>query len=469
MSETTEATRDWAREQVHAADFGNALRDRRCELMLRRAAERPAGRLTEVFCNRAELQAAYKFVEGSVSPTAIVASLADATLRGQSETEFLYAVMDGTSLSLTDRTKSKDFGSVGSRTFPTRGLKVIDAIGIDADGTPRGLLDLHMWSRGPRASDSKRARRWRGETETQHWVESIARVGERARDAGVTPWFVIDREGDSAAIFRALERAGGHFTVRTSQKERCCFDGNVRGSILQRMARRPIIGRHFVDVPKGRERRPRVATLDVRIGRLTLDLHQLGARRAPMEVCVVWVHEPRAPRGAEALDWMLFTNRSVRTYDDALAIIESYCHRWRVEDFHRTWKRGRCHVEDTQLRKRDHVVRWATMLAAVALRVERLKLLARTRPDEPATIGLKPIEIEALKAAKRAYFLTRTETVGDDMPSLATAVRWIAQFGGFQGRGDVMPGAVTLGRGLERLLVYAEGFEQGVKQARKRR
>jgi hypothetical protein len=345
-------------------------------------------------------------------------------------------------------------------------LKVIDAIGVDRDGTPRGLLDLHVWSRGPKAKASKKARRHRGDTETQHWVEVINRVGDRARRSGVVPWTVIDREGDAGPILSAVARTGGLFTIRVSQLERRCVDGVVRGSVRQAMARRPVAGLHFVDVPKSAKRCARTAALEVRIGRIELDLRE--PHRTAMETYVVWVRERRSPFGCERLDWMLFTNHAVRSFADAIAIIESYCHRWRIEDFHRTWKRGHCHVEQTQLRKRDHVVRWATMLAAVALRVERLKHLARTKPNEPATIELTPMEVDALREAKRTRFSKRTETIGDEMPTIATAVRWIAQFGGFQGKPSVSPGAITLGRGLERLLVFAEGFERGVKMARKR-
>jgi hypothetical protein len=434
--------------------------------MLRRAAERPAGRLTEVFHSAAERQAAYKFVEGAVAPAAVVDAIACATFR--SAPDWVYAVIDGTSLSLTDRGKSKDFGSIGPREFPTRGIKVLDSIAVDPDGTPRGLLDLHAWVRGPQTTASKRARRRRGDTETKHWVEVIDRVAGRARKAGVEPWFVLDREGDATVILRALVGSGGFFTVRVAQQERRCFEGNSAGSLMQQIAGEPVLGRHFVDVPKSPSRRARVATMDVRIGRVTLDLHEHGARRGPMDIDVVWAREKQPPRGEMPLDWMLFTNRPVSSFEDAITIIESYCHRWRIEDFHRTWKRGCCHVEETQLRKRDHVVRWAAMLAAVAARVERLKHLARTRPDEPATIELRPIEIEALKEAKRTEFMKRTETVGDEMPSIATAVRWIAEFGGFAGNASVTPGSVTIGRGLERLLVYARGFEQGAKLARKR-
>lgn len=467
MHDLIEQTKDWARDQVADAEFGNVLRAVRCESMLRRIAQRPAGRLTEVFEDPAELQAAYKFVEGEVRPEAIIETFAAATLRRAEGLPFVFVPIDGTSLTLTDRGGRKDFGSVGARKFPTRGLKVIDAIGLDPDGVPLGLLDLHVWARGNRASTSKRARRRRGETETRHWAEVIEKVGERAAKADVVPWFVMDREADATVILRAIEKTAGFFTVRVSQKQRRTVGGRAAGSVLKAMARRPVAGVHLVDVPKGPKRSARVARLDVSWGELTLALHEHHTRPSELPTHVVWVRERKAPRGEEPLDWMLYTNHPVKTYADAIAVVESYCHRWRIEDFHRSWKSGHCRVEETQLRQRDHVVRWAAMLATVALRVERLKHLARTRPNEPATIGLTEMEIAALKDAKRTRFRKRTDSIADEMPTISTAVLWIAQFGGFHGRGYSTPGAVTLGRGLERLLVYAAGFEQGVKMARK--
>jgi hypothetical protein len=440
--------------------------------MLRRIAERATGRLTEVFDAAAELQAAYDFVEGDVPVGTIVESFANATWRKAVELgeRTLYTVVDGTSLSLTDRAQTKDFGSLGKRSFPTRGLKVIDALGVASDGTPVGLLDVHMWARGQKKTGTRARRRRNGETEVRHWVEVIDRIAAGATRAGVVPWLLIDREGDCSEMLRAASRSGGHFTVRASQYKRICLDGRKRGSLLSRMGRRAVLGTHYVDVPKGPKRRARTAALDVRIARLVLSLpdHALGTR-TPLEVSVVWAREHTAPRGEDRLDWMLLTDRPVETGIDAVAIIESYCHRWRIEDFHRTWKRGKCRVEETQLRAQDHVVRWAAMLATKAARIERLKHLARTNPDAPATIELRPIEVEALRAAKRARFKKRTETVPDDMPTIATAVLWIAQWGGYQGKSSGgPPGSTTIGRGLERLRVFTQGFELAWEMARKK-
>lgn len=51
-----EDTRDWCREQFASAEFGNVSRARRAAVMLRRALERPAGRLTDAFSHGAEQQ-----------------------------------------------------------------------------------------------------------------------------------------------------------------------------------------------------------------------------------------------------------------------------------------------------------------------------------------------------------------------------------------------------------------------------
>lgn len=451
----------WAEEQVASAKLGDARRVHRAASMLQRAADQPAGRLTEVFPAGAELQAAYDFIETDIAPRALTMAFAEASLRAVGDAPFFYAVVDGTSLSLTDTSKTKDFGSIGKRAFPTRGLKVLDAIAVAGDGTPIGLLDLEFWARGPKSTRSLKARRRAGETETANWVDVVTRTGEmvQERAPSCVPWFLIDREGDNAEILRAAAQQG-RFTIRASQDRPMLLVDGRRRPVRRYMRKRRIVGSYDVDVPAGPKRTARRARLDVRFADLVLDLpeHATG-HRTTMNVRVVWARERRAPRGEEALDWMLLTNAEVNNFEDAMGVINGYCFRWRAEDFHRTWKRGRCNVEDTQLRTKDRVIRWATMLATVAARAERLKHLARSQPDAPASIVLSSTEIEALRAVKSKY-KARNETLPEGMPTIAQAVVWIAELGGYTGKSSGgPPGSTTIGRGLERLMIWAEAFE----------
>jgi len=461
--------KEWAEEQFATLELGDARREYRAVRMLRRVAEHPAGRLTEVFLDAAERQAAYDFVESNASAPALVDALAQATVRAAGTAPFVFVLVDGTSLTLTDRRKTKDFGSVGARALPAHGLKVIDALAVNASGTPIGLMDLHFWARTPRSLASRFVRRQKRRTETRHWVEVIERVQERMARTAIRPWFVIDREGDCGEILRALADADAWFTVRAAQDRRLSAGSSKHGTLREHMRHRSVLGRRVVRVPAKAGRAARLAQLDVRVARVVLDLpdYVTGSRaRFPFAVQVVWAHERRPPRGHAPLDWMLLSNRAIDGLADAMALLDSYCFRWRIEDFHRSWKRGRCFVEDTQLRRRDHVVRWATMLAAVAARVERLKHLARTEPDAPATAGFSSIELQALRILhtqiKRPH-----ETIPDGVPTMATAIIWLARQGGYIAESKSRPGSITIGRGLERLLPFALGLETGLKLAKK--
>lgn len=75
-------------------------------------------------------------------------------------------------------------------------------------------------------------------------------------------------------------------------------------------------------------------------------------------------------------------------------------------------------------------MKWSTILFTVAVRVERIKYLARTSPDLPASAELSSHEIRALIVLKRKY-KKRTETIPDTMPTIAQAARWIADLGGW--------------------------------------
>ena len=462
----------WAFEQTAAAKFGDVRRRARMAAILRRALAKPGGKLTEVFDSNAELQGAYDFVQGSVPPVAIVDAIGHAACADlASDSEGGFIVLDGTSLSLTDRTGRKGFGAIGKRGLPTRGLKVIDALAVSSAGLPIGLVDLQFWARGKKSKLSRYYRRLYQQTETRHWVDSIVQCAERVRAHVATSscCIVIDREGDNAEVFRTVRDEGFSYIIRVAQKQRPVVRANgKRRPLKTELGCQPVTGVRVVDVPAGPHRVARQAELDVRVARVVIDLpDRRSGARMPFETNVVWAVERRPPHGEQRLDWMLLTDKPIDDFDAATKALDGYCLRWRIEDFHRSWKSGRCNVEDMQLRAADHVARWATLLATVAVRIEQLKHLARNEPDAPATDVFTPIEIEALKAAKTRQ-KKRTETIPDGVPTIGQAVRWLGDLGGYQGKG--IPGSLTLGRGLERFTVWAEGFAAAyAAQAKSRR
>ena len=468
--------RKWAREEFGGSELGDVRRTNRLVVMATQAAQQPGGRVSAVFTCAAERQGAYDFLEAdAIRAEPIATSMARACARRASGLPFVFAPIDGSSLTLVDRERRKDFGGIGSYAQGARGLKVIDAIAVRPDGVPLGVGALQWWSRPsmkPRRRHAWSASRKVHEKETQHWLGAVDQMAVTFADEAPDTrlWFQIDREGDAWPVLRHLAASGQWFTVRSRSNRRLRTGTNQTRYLRDALRRQPVLGDDLLEIPAGPGRRDRLACMSVRVATVTLDLLNAWTKTTyPLTINAVCVRETSdVPSGERPLEWILLTNHPIESFDDAKLVIFGYTQRWRIEDFHKTWKSGVCNVESTQLHAKAHVIKWATLLAAVAMRVERLKHLAREQPELPASAELSPTEIRALILLKRKY-KKRTEDITDAMPTIAQATLWIAEFGGYTGKSSGgPPGAITIARGLQRLLIAAEVIE-ALGSSRKKR
>lgn len=452
-SEVNPAASRWAEAMFSHVDLGDARRTSRLVQMAATACERPSGRVAAVFTTDRQREGAYDFLENRDVPTeAIIEGLAKATVERCTDQPYVIVPVDGTSVTVVDRTGDRDFGRIGSDHKGARGLKAIDAIAVDVQGVPIGLLALSWWARSPERSPSRdsyaRQARPLEQKETRYWVQTVKAAATALDERKVRGWFQIDREGDGYHLLQALQSTEHHWTVRGNADRSIQLEGGDHELLRTQLGRGPVSGTYPLQVVARPGRKPREARMVVRVASVLLRLRErTNSRVTRLPVTVVWAREEgTAPVGEEPIDWLLYTNRTVETFEDAQLVVWAYTQRWRVEEFHKTWKRGDCDIESTQLRSSAAVQRWATIVAAVALRIERLKRLSRFQSQAPATLELSSYELRALKALK----------FGDQPPprepTIAEAVLWLAELGGYANKySGKPPGATVLGRGLKYL------------------
>lgn len=470
MGERNEVRR-WAWEEFGQAELGDARRTHRAVAMAEAVARSPAGKVSAVFADGAERQGAYDFLESArVAAEPLVEAMGRSCAARAGKEDFVYVPVDGTSVTVVDRSKTKGFGHVGTYQQKNRGLKVVTAIAVTSAGVPQGVAHLEWWNR-PRYAKFA-SYRPPAERESRKWTDTIQAVLRRfdEESPSVRLWFQLDREGDSKAALLPLARSGHWFTVR-SQYNRLLKTGEPdRQYLRQKLHCRRSMGEYELAIPRRRNQAARRARLSVRCGTYTLAIQNKWNRQViPLRVNAIWVREVGTiPRGQTPLQWILLTNRPVDTFEQVQQVIFGYTQRWRIEDFHRAWKDGLCHVEQTQLRGSPQTQKWATLLAAVAARAERLKHLSRTTPDQRASIELNRFELKALRILKEKQ-KKRTENLPDRPPTMVEAVTWIAELGGYINRpAQGPPGVLTIQRGLSRLLPAAE-ILQALSEARQKR
>jgi len=426
-------------------------------------ARRPAGTVTEVFDDEAEREGAFRLVENDAVSVAEVAAAAHraAGLRCFGN-PFAYVPIDGSSLNLTDREGEKGLGLIGRRSMKSTGLCVMSAIAMTPDGTPTGICGQKFWARTQRSTAKKKNdRRLTAEKETQHWLDIIDDVTTTfaATAATTRPWFQLDRGADAWPILADATRSTGWLTVRAAYDRR--LEGLVDGKrdyLWARLSRQEPCASYALSVTANGGRRARTAMMQLQTCPVTLDMHDMKARKnVSASLWAVRAVEVGAPKGETPIEWMLLTTYPVLGAVEAQQVVHGYATRWRIEEFHRIWKSGACNVEDTQLRERQNIERWATILASAAMRLLRLTYLARTTPDEPATVDLSRAEIDALILKRKPHGFRRGDT-----PSIGVAVEWIARMGSYTGNSSGgPPGALVIARGLARIEVLAEVLADG--------
>jgi hypothetical protein len=451
----------WAAREFGTTQLGDVRRVRRLVAMAGSAARRPSGKVSAVFNRGADREGAYDFLENdSVRADVVAESMFGATVARARGIDCAYVAIDGSALSLTDLNGAKGFGPVGSPNAEVKGLKVMNALAVARDGVPLGLVDQIYWNRPATEpmTTAERTKRNKSrpfeEKETAYFVRAARNAIDRLAREDVRAWVVIDREADNRDILLGLHDLGCIFTVR-GRWDRKLF-GQGADSLHDVLDAQPSLGSHDVDIGRTGRRAARTATVEVRAAIVTLRFPARGPLETEgLRLYAVRVREQSV--GNDGLEWLLLTNAPVLTAEHARQVIDSYRTRWRIEEFHRTWKQGECNVEDAQLRSIEAVIKWATVLSAVAIRIERLKYFARNKPDEPASVELAAEEIEALKLDQQSRMRAKPRKL-PEMPSISEATRWVADIGGWIGPRNGPPGSTILARGLERLGYLVEGI-----------
>jgi IS4 transposase len=441
----------WAAQELKTASLGDKRRNRRLIKIVEDLSAMPHASVTQAARDEAAVQGIYEFWGNvRVEPNDILAAHRDSTLSRVEEQEIVLAVQDTTELDFSSQPKTQGLGALSKK--DAQGLKVHSVLCVSPFGVPLGVLHQKVWAREKnrrttgyldrkRAIEQKESHRWLESLElTQQWIPQDKRV--------VT---VADREADIYELFALPRREGSEFLIRACQPrgvKQTATELEIE-SLQQVIAQTAACGELRLELQRTPKRKPRTATLTVRISSLELQPplhHPPRSSLKPVQVQVVWAIEEMPPVGEKAISWLLVTTLEVRDFEQAERCLRWYSYRWLIERYHYTLKSG-CRLEQLQLETADRLERALATYAIVAWRLLWLTYQARCHPEE---------SIEGILPAH--YWIAlychihQTTVLPSQPPTLADCVRWIARLGGFLGRNsDGEPGVKTLWLGLQRV------------------
>lgn len=441
----TEDQDSWAALEMQTVNLGDERLNRRAAAVLNRLAERPQASLPSAFQGWAETLGAYRLFDNpKVTGEKILEPHRDATLKRVQQFPVVLCVQDTTEL---DYTSKPQIQGLGPLTYESAlGLYIHPTLAITPERLCLGVVDQWTWVRNPEEHGGKdrqhRLQRPIEEKESFRWLEGYRRVCDWQSILEQTRLvYIADRDSDLFELFEEGRRGEAGWLIRASQ-DRALVGG---GLLWQTLREAPVIGTLEFDLPSTPQRAQRSVVQTLRTAVLKLRPPYRSDKKLPaVEVTAILAWEEEPPEGVEPIEWLLLTNLSVQSAEEAREKVQWYVCRWQIEVYFRILKSG-CKVEELQLQERDRLEVALALYMIVAWRVLYLIMLGRTTPELSCEAVLAPEEWKAV------YLVTQKKKPPQQPPPLQEMLCLIARLGGFLARkGDGLPGPKALWIGLQR-------------------
>jgi hypothetical protein len=448
-----QSEREWAQLNFGNCELGDKRRTNRLVQVAEDIASNPSASLPNQIERWGDLKAAYRIFDREEVTFEAVA---------RPHWELTKQKAKGRTLVIGDTTEI-DFGR----------FRNIEGVGPTGNGTGQGFLlhnalmvaadseeilgvagqTIHYRKKKRSKKRPNASQRLKQKRESEVWGTVIDQVGRPAEDAQYV--HVYDRGGDNFEVYCHLLQQRGDWVIRASKMSRYVLVGDSEQSMQLKdcLPQLKLLGSYTLSLRSRPQQPAREAKIEVRVGQIKIPRPRHVSpwvrklKQPPIAMNVIEVVEVNAPKGVTPIRWVLFTSLPVTTLNDAWLVIGYYESRWLVEEYHKALKTG-CRTESRQLKTAGRLEAFVGLTSVVAVRLLKLKSLARTHPEILAQRVVPRVWLKMLKLARKNLSRVHDLTVGQ-------FYREVAKLGGFLGRkSDGEPGWITIWRGWEKLNMY---------------
>lgn len=348
-----------------------------------------------------ELEATYRLLNNeAVSAEALFDSHARCAARRAAEAGEVLVIHDTSAFSFGGESPREGLGPV---TGPnSQGFFAHHSLCVGRDGQPLGSVGLYSWARTgkKKGKRSQQVSQYDPDRESLRWFEGVESTAELLYGKAECI-HVMDREGDCMELLASLLSDGHRFVIRLSHDRRLkpVRTSSDSEKLFETLSSAPMMLTREVPLsPRGRkgrtprqikrfaERKMRLAKLEVRAQTLVIYPGNGSVAHIPaqLELNFVQVREIDPPEGEQPVIWRLATIEPINTVEQVAAVVDTYGHRWLIEEFFKALKTG-CNFEKLQLQSGRALMRALALFVSVAWRLLLIRWMDRNQPDAPAS------------------------------------------------------------------------------------
>lgn len=338
------------------------------------------------------------------------------------------------------------------------GLRVHPMLVMDKDGFPYGFSSLQIINRADTIGDRHQRKFYNQpieEKESYRWLKAIEETKKRLVSSKSLT-IVSDRESDIYQLWSRTLDEKTHLVIRTSLKRKFIDDQNEE--IIPTNSN-SLLGRYRLYIPGkfGKVDKSRTADLDIFVQKaFTVKPKWLRKQKSTLDqdkiaLNVVTVKEIVAEgiNVKEPIEWILLTDITVTSLEDAIGIISIYKSRWNIEQVFRLTKQKGFGLEESQLETAHALNNIITLVLIATIRIYQM-VKSRNDRERSAQDIFDYNEMETLEKINAGLEGKTEKSKNKNAPKTLAFYIWIiARLGKWKPEDRDPPGPVSLKRGWE--------------------
>ena len=467
----TTSSLNWVDNEFQHLDLCDKRLNTRLLLIAKQLATQFGKNVSSSFSAWKEIKGAYRFFANvKVTIKDILSSHVTETLNRVRDHDRVLFVQDTTYINYKNRPKTQGLDITNGNkkhSEDTTGLMLHNTLVLSTEGLPLGLINQSYIDRKQlhegTYEEKRQQRHWNSnvsDKESLRWITGV----EESQGLDVADTEVIhiaDRECDFYEFFRDASAIDANVLIRAA-RNRSINKENRRAKpeahLFDFLKSKREQGKITINLQVNGEDKYRQATLSVIYSPISMPpppnkTKKKDGKLPLLDLFSVMAIERNPPKGHDALCWVLLTDLSVTTLDEAVEKIRWYALRWNIELFHKVLKSG-CSVEQAQLRHAERLKKYIAVKSIIAW---RLFWLSRYCKEDSRANCLAVLTKEEWVILYRK--IHQTKYLPDSPPTVGEVFIWIAKLGGYIGRRtDPPPGMISLWRGWQRLMDMVEDY-----------
>ena len=453
---------EWAQLVFGNADLGDPRRTRRLTQLANDMASNAGSSIVKASETPAKIEAAYRFIRNEqICPQTIAESGFIQTSDVIKQLPLVLAIQDTTGLTFK-HSVCEELGDVSCANtlqkpskIKTRTLYAHSTLAIDAGNeNVIGLLDQYYWFRKTKVKGTREQQQHRPfvEKESYRWQQTLIDIKARTGDLS-NVLNICDREADIYEYMDYQKTEGHRFLVRAKEKRKLIEPSCNLTQLIESTQGQCC---YTVDVKQRAGRKARQAQMTLSYQSIKISKPKRATGQNELAVNVIICQEKEST-SESPLCWVLYTTEPISTADDAQKLVRYYELRWRVEEFHKTWKTDGTEVEELRLQHTNNIKRIAIIKAFIAVRLMQLQNMAQesqVAKDISCTTYVKDITWKLLWAKVEKQALPK------EAPSLYWFYYAIAKLAGwYDSKRNGRVGVKALWQGWLKLAEIVESAE----------